>query len=157
MKTTLRMILRVYLQNYLFEPYVNAHLFILWAVSPINLYSWRFSVRISGRLPTILIDSLGDFPFFRSNVKVVMTNYFITFFTILAHIPVMPITVVERSEAWRVFARSNTGVVCSNLTQGIDVCVRLFCVWFVLCICRRMNIWKKWFQDEFEKKNFPFR
>jgi hypothetical protein len=27
-----------------------------------------------------------------------------------------------------VFARSNTGVVGSNLTRGMDVCVRLFCV-----------------------------
>jgi hypothetical protein len=31
------------------------------------------------------------------------------------------------SEAWTLFARSNTGVVGSNSTRGIDVCVRLFC------------------------------
>jgi hypothetical protein len=44
-----------------------------------------------------------------------------------------PITVAARSKAWAVFARSNTGIVGSNPTQGMDVCVRLFCV-CVLCI-----------------------
>jgi hypothetical protein len=40
-----------------------------------------------------------------------------------------------RSKAWTVFARSNAGVVGSNPTQGICVCVRLFCVCVVLCVC----------------------
>jgi hypothetical protein len=40
-----------------------------------------------------------------------------------------PITVAARSKAWTVFARSNTGVVGSDRTQGMDVCVRLFCVY----------------------------
>jgi hypothetical protein len=44
-----------------------------------------------------------------------------------------PVTVAERSEAWNVFALSNTGIVGSDLTQGMDVCLRLFCVCFVLC------------------------
>jgi hypothetical protein len=30
--------------------------------------------------------------------------------------------------------RSNTGIVSSNPTQGINVCVRLFCICFVLCV-----------------------
>jgi hypothetical protein len=48
-----------------------------------------------------------------------------------------PITVATRSEAWTVFARSNTGIVGSNPTQGVDVCiVRLFCVCVVLCVGR---------------------
>jgi hypothetical protein len=34
-----------------------------------------------------------------------------------------PITVTARSEA-----RSNTGIVCLNPTQGMDVCLLLFCV-----------------------------
>jgi hypothetical protein len=34
-----------------------------------------------------------------------------------------PITVAARSNAWNVFARSNTGIVGSNPTQGMDVCV----------------------------------
>jgi hypothetical protein len=38
------------------------------------------------------------------------------------------------SKAWIVIARSNTGIVGSNPTQGIDVCVLLFCVWVVLCV-----------------------
>jgi hypothetical protein len=46
----------------------------------------------------------------------------------------IPITVAARSKAWTVFARSNAGIVGSNPNQGMDVCVRLFCVWFVLCV-----------------------
>jgi hypothetical protein len=40
----------------------------------------------------------------------------------------VPITVAAQSKAWTVFARSNTGVVGSNSTRAMDVCVRLFCV-----------------------------
>jgi hypothetical protein len=42
-----------------------------------------------------------------------------------------PITVGALSKAWTVFARSNTWIVSSNPTWGMDVCVRLFCV----CCC----------------------
>jgi hypothetical protein len=45
-----------------------------------------------------------------------------------------PITLGARSKAWTVFARSNAGVVGSNPTGGMDVCVRLFCVWVLLCV-----------------------
>jgi hypothetical protein len=45
-----------------------------------------------------------------------------------------PITVASRSKTWTVFARSNTGFVGSNPTQGMDVCVRLVCVCVVLCV-----------------------
>jgi hypothetical protein len=40
--------------------------------------------------------------------------------------------VTRRSKAWTVFARSNTGIVGSNPTWGMDVRVRLFCVCAVL-------------------------
>jgi hypothetical protein len=43
----------------------------------------------------------------------------------------MPITVAARSKAWTVFVFSNSGLVGSNPTQDMNVCVRLFCV--VLC------------------------
>jgi hypothetical protein len=33
-----------------------------------------------------------------------------------------------------VFARSNAGIVGSNPTQGMDVCVHLSCVYVVLCV-----------------------
>jgi hypothetical protein len=39
-----------------------------------------------------------------------------------------------RSRAWTVSARSNTGIVGSNPTWGMDVCVLLFCVCAVLCV-----------------------
>jgi hypothetical protein len=44
-----------------------------------------------------------------------------------------PFTVAARSKAWTVFVRSNTGIVGSNHTWGIDDCVRLFCVCAVPC------------------------
>jgi hypothetical protein len=46
----------------------------------------------------------------------------------------MMITVAARSEAWTVFARSNTGIMGSNPTWGTDVCVHLFCVCVALCV-----------------------
>jgi hypothetical protein len=42
-----------------------------------------------------------------------------------------PMTVAGLSKAWTV-ARSNSGIMSSNPTQGIDVIVRLFCVCVVL-------------------------
>jgi hypothetical protein len=42
--------------------------------------------------------------------------------------------VAARSKAWTVFARLNTGIMGSNPTWGIDVCVRLFYVCAVLCV-----------------------
>jgi hypothetical protein len=38
-----------------------------------------------------------------------------------------------------VFARSYTGIVGSNPTQDMDVCVRLFCIFVVLGIWRRSD------------------
>jgi hypothetical protein len=53
-----------------------------------------------------------------------------------------PITVVARSEAWTVFARSNTEIVDSNLTLGMDVCERLFSVCAVLCVANVLaTVW----------------
>jgi hypothetical protein len=66
----------------------------------------------------------------------------LTKFNLLVWVPVeikrckwddLPITVAALPEAWNVFARSNTGVVGSNSTRGMDVCVSLFCVCAVLC------------------------
>jgi hypothetical protein len=45
-----------------------------------------------------------------------------------------PITVAARSKAWTVFARSNAGIMGSNLTQSMDVCIRLFSLCVVLCV-----------------------
>jgi hypothetical protein len=43
-------------------------------------------------------------------------------------------TVAARSKAWTAFARSNAGIVGSKPTRGMNVCVRLFCVYVVLCV-----------------------
>jgi hypothetical protein len=72
-----------------------------------------------------------------------------------------PITLAARSKAWTVFARTNTGIVGSNPTLCMDVCLRLFCDYVVLCIvaalrradppsklsyrlCKRSRNWKSW-------------
>jgi hypothetical protein len=44
------------------------------------------------------------------------------------------IRVAARSEAWYAFTLWNTGIVGSNPTQCMDVCVRFFCVCVVLCV-----------------------
>jgi hypothetical protein len=45
-----------------------------------------------------------------------------------------PVTVAARSKAWTVVARSDAGIVDSNPTQGMEVCLRLFYVCVVLCL-----------------------
>jgi hypothetical protein len=42
----------------------------------------------------------------------------------------VPVTVAERSKACTVFARSEAGIVGSNLTQGMDV----WCAFFSVCV-----------------------
>jgi hypothetical protein len=46
----------------------------------------------------------------------------------------MPITEAARSKARPFFARSNAEIVGSNRTQGMDVCVHLFCVCVILFV-----------------------
>jgi hypothetical protein len=55
--------------------------------------------------------------------------FFFYFYTAIT-----PIRVAARSKAGTVFTRPNTGVVGSNLTRGMDVCVHLFCL--CCCVCR---------------------
>jgi hypothetical protein len=44
----------------------------------------------------------------------------------------VPIILAVRSEVWTVFARSNTRIVGSNPTQGMDVCI--VCVYSVFVL-----------------------
>jgi hypothetical protein len=46
----------------------------------------------------------------------------------------LPIAAAARSKAWTVFTLSNTGIVGSNPTWGIDICVCLFYVCTVMCV-----------------------
>jgi hypothetical protein len=46
----------------------------------------------------------------------------------------MPVTVATQFKAWTIFALSNAGVMDSNHTQVMDVCVRLFRVYVVLYV-----------------------
>jgi hypothetical protein len=60
-----------------------------------------------------------------------MDQYVVIFsFADLHH---MPIIVAARSKARTGFAHSNTRAVVSNPTGGMDVCVRLFCIW-LFCV-----------------------
>jgi hypothetical protein len=45
-----------------------------------------------------------------------------------------PITVVARSEAWTASALWNAGMVVSNATQGMDVCVCVYSVFVLSCV-----------------------
>jgi hypothetical protein len=58
----------------------------------------------------------------------------ISSYILFRYISPRPITVAALSKAWTVFVRSNAGIVSSNPTQDIGVCVRLFCVYVVLCV-----------------------
>jgi hypothetical protein len=42
-----------------------------------------------------------------------------------------PVTVAARSKAWTVLALLNAGIAGSNPTRGMDMCMRLFCVYAV--------------------------
>jgi hypothetical protein len=50
------------------------------------------------------------------------------------YVSFLPTPVAARSKAWNVFVRSNTGILGSNPTRGMNVCVRLFYVCVVLCV-----------------------
>jgi hypothetical protein len=45
---------------------------------------------------------------------------------------ILPVTVAERSKACTLFARSEAGIMGSNLTQGIYV---WYVYVFILCLC----------------------
>jgi hypothetical protein len=49
------------------------------------------------------------------------------------------LTAAARSEVWTVFACSNIGIVGSNPTRGMDVCVSLLCVCVVLCVAAALR------------------
>jgi hypothetical protein len=51
---------------------------------------------------------------------------------ISVHLLYEPITAAAQSKAWTVYARSNTGIVGSNPTQGMDVCIVCVYSMFVL-------------------------
>jgi hypothetical protein len=47
---------------------------------------------------------------------------------------IMPITVAARSKAWTAFARSNAGVLGSNPSQGMYICVCFYSVFVFSCV-----------------------
>jgi hypothetical protein len=83
---------------------------------------------------TLISFSCPSFLYFCSILYFVLISLLsgLRFFTV--HLTTRPVTVASRFETWTIFTRSNTRVVGSNPTRGVDVCVCLFCVCFVLCI-----------------------
>jgi hypothetical protein len=50
-----------------------------------------------------------------------------------------PLTAAARCKGWNIFACSNAGIVGSNPTEGMDIFLRLFCVYVALCRWRPYN------------------
>jgi hypothetical protein len=61
-----------------------------------------------------------------------ITSYNLNVWLYQAYIPNGPVTVAVQSKACTVFISSNAGIVGSNPTQGMDVCV---CVYSVFVVC----------------------
>jgi hypothetical protein len=57
-----------------------------------------------------------------------------TALNITGYMPMWPITVASPSKAWTVFAYSNAGIVRSNPTEGMDVCVYVYTVFVLSCV-----------------------
>jgi hypothetical protein len=108
-----------------------------------NTYTYPFSIslklcckiKLTSRTDTILIPTtiVTDTPF--TNKSSSTTCYYYGLVHHLENLEVVkPVTVAARSKAWAIFARSITGMMSSNPTQGMDVCVRLLCGCVVLCV-----------------------
>jgi hypothetical protein len=52
-----------------------------------------------------------------------------------------PVTADAPSKEWNSFVSSNTVILGSNPTRGIYVCLRLFCIYVVLCRQRPYDGW----------------
>jgi hypothetical protein len=96
---------------------------IVTVTQVINIWSWApdgcFIPRQTGRL------TVGR------NVRLRLSNVYntVSFYSFIR-----PITMASQSKARTVFARSNAGIMGSNPTQDMDVCVRLFCVLVLPCV-----------------------
>jgi hypothetical protein len=88
--------------------------------------NWRHLQFLKHSLPKMTRDAIVRLQYISWLLWVV-----IWFSSSLVH---APITVAARSKTWTVFARSNTGIVSSNTTGDLAVCMRLFCVYVVLCV-----------------------
>jgi hypothetical protein len=64
----------------------------------------------------------------------IITVYTHVYYKLSFYLAQWPITVAARSKVWTVLAHSNTGIVGSNHTRGLDICVHLFYVFVVFCL-----------------------
>jgi hypothetical protein len=68
---------------------------------------------------------------YKENTIFIKIFVFFLYLNIAKH---MQITVATWCKAWTVFARSNAGIVGSNPTQGMDVCVCVYSAFVLSCV-----------------------
>jgi hypothetical protein len=114
----------LFLLGLFFEP-ENVDYMFLWNVCCLSpaytaLYPRRYNSHIWLILKSGSLRHLQTF--------VIVSSASLTFSLFLVHkLFFRPITAAERSEAQNVFTRSGTGIVGSNPSRGIDVCLCFFC------------------------------
>jgi hypothetical protein len=67
-------------------------------------------------------------------LSIILLKFYLIQCSLVSLIRYGSIIVAARSKAWTVFARSSAGIVLSIPTQGMYICVHLFCVCVVLCV-----------------------
>jgi hypothetical protein len=88
----------------------------------------KYSIKFASIKYTIRTSGVESQSFLRNKANSIILHQF-PYYMFLP-----PITVIARSTVWTVLASSNAGIVGSNPTWGINVCVRLLCVCLVLCV-----------------------
>jgi hypothetical protein len=109
----------------------------LWHHSSPEVKScWLWKWMYIGSKHDVMLDSSKSHQVFSSLLRVIprcikfVLIYRLTINCFISHS--LSITVVALSKTWTVFTRSNAEIVSSNPTQGIEVCVSLFCACVVL-------------------------
>jgi hypothetical protein len=104
--------------HYLHELHYNFSVFRCWDACNVSflIMLYTFQSYVMCQESTVKVRPIGKFNL-SSNLFIQWVHW--------------PVTVASRSKTWTVFARSKSGIVGSNPTLGMDVCLRLFCV----CIC----------------------
>jgi hypothetical protein len=119
---------RLFGGTYLYLQISACHLVSLWFVARLILRPWRWRRYVPPKR-LLILNWVHDV------ISQKTENSSRTLYELFDIWPlpefIRAVTVAARSKAWNVFARSNAGIVGSNPTQGMDICLCLFCV----CIC----------------------
>jgi hypothetical protein len=107
-----------YINNYLYQQYTRIFICNRSTILKLHSLSWR-CWPMNGHFKLLLL---------RNRMQAYLQVSTLITFNIFQ----VSTTVAARSKTWTVFVRSNIGIVGSNATQGMDVCVSLLCVYDVL-------------------------